>query len=84
MVIETRCFYVIIWGRITAVGHIGHKVIMLGIVAPAGTYFYRDQDAEPLRNMLCWRLSCCSSAALKADQKHQLQGVHLPCRAADI
>ena len=35
MVIETRCFYVIIWGRITAVGHIGHKVIMLGIVAPA-------------------------------------------------
>ena len=34
MMIETRCFNVIIWGRITAVGHIGHKVIVLGIVAP--------------------------------------------------
>ena len=34
MMIETRCFNVIIWGRITAVGHIGQKVIVLGIVAP--------------------------------------------------
>ena len=35
MVVETRCFYVIIWRRVTAVSHIGQEVVMLGIVAPA-------------------------------------------------
>ena len=33
--VETRRFYIIVWGHITAVGHISHKVIVLGIVAPA-------------------------------------------------
>ena len=35
MMIETRCFNIIIWDRITAVGHIGQEVIVLGIVAPS-------------------------------------------------
>ena len=35
MVVEPRCFDVIIWSRVTAVGNIGQEVIVLGIVAPA-------------------------------------------------
>ena len=35
MMIEARCFNIIIWGRITAVGHIVQEVIVLGIVAPS-------------------------------------------------
>ena len=52
MMIETRCFNVIIWSRITAVGHIGHKVIVLGIVAPAPPpAVWRENDRmKPIPN----------------------------------
>ena len=48
--IEPRCFNVVIWGRIAAVSHIGHKVIMLGIVAPAPLpAVWRENDRmEPI------------------------------------
>ena len=44
MMIETRCFNVIIWGRIAAVGHIGQGVIVLGVVAPPPPPAVRRED----------------------------------------
>ena len=50
MMIETRCFNVITWGRIAAVGHIGQGAIVLGIVAPPPPPAMRREDnrMEPI------------------------------------
>ena len=49
MVVKPWCFDVVIRGRITAVGHIGHEVVVLGIVAPPPPAEEAQQEARPRR-----------------------------------
>ena len=50
MMIETRCFNVVIWNSIAAVSHIGHKVVVLGIIAPPPppAVWREDNGMEPV------------------------------------